>query len=209
MEFSEYGGEREHCTLAKRTAVTAEIADGHDGKSTKEVGCAADQDVWFRTFERRLLERCVLAETAAIGTIACAGGKEIVLSGDGLDTCTLAEAQRVGPFGLSAGTLVHFSQGRPERIELPPSSDPLAISGIDVSPGTVVDLCDRSSDIEWLSGPDGSYVTIEGIRLTGRVNFDCGKFEYGTLFEPTMLGGQQLPAGTAISYDELYRPSSH
>ena len=42
--------------------------------------------------------------------------------------------------------------------------------------------------------PTSSYVTIAGIKLTGRINFDCGKFEYGTLFEATVLRGQQLPS---------------
>ena len=53
-----------------------------------------------------------------IGMIACAGGKELVLSGDGLDTCTLASAQRVGPFDLSAGTLVVFTGGRLDKFEM-------------------------------------------------------------------------------------------
>src|SRR5260370_37599769 len=61
VEFSEYGGDLQHCTLTQRTGVTAEIADGHGVKSTKHLACAPDRDVWLRTFERRLLERCVLA----------------------------------------------------------------------------------------------------------------------------------------------------
>jgi len=162
----------------------------------------------LRTFERRLLERCMLAETATIGMIDCAGGKEIVLSGDGLDICTLGWAQRVGPFGLSAGTLVHFSQGRLERLEMPPSSGPLSIFGIPLPPGTVVGLCDQSWDVEWLSVPEDGYVTVAVIKLTGRINFDCGKFEYGTLFEATALGDRQLPRGAAISSDDLFPPSS-
>jgi hypothetical protein len=101
VDFSEYGGELQHCTLTKRTDVPAEIDGGQSFKSTKDVGCAKDRDVWLRTFERRLLERCVLAEMATIGTIACTSGEEIVLSGDGLDTCTLGSTQRVGPFGLA------------------------------------------------------------------------------------------------------------
>jgi hypothetical protein len=208
VEFSEYGGELQHCTLTKRTDVPVEIDEGQSGKTTKDVACAKDQDVWLRTFERRLLERCVLAETATIGMIACAGGKEIVLSGDGLDTCTLASTQRVGPFDLSAGTLVHFGEERLERLEMSPTSEPLSISGIDLPPGTVVGLCDQSWDVEWLSVPEDSYVTIAGIKLTGRMNFDCGKFEYGTLFEATALGSRQLPRGAAISSDDLLPPSS-
>jgi hypothetical protein len=86
--FSEYSGDLQHCTLTQRTSATAEIDEGKAGKSTKDLACAADRVVWFRTFERRLLERCVLAETATVGMVACAGGKEIVLCGDGLDTCT-------------------------------------------------------------------------------------------------------------------------
>jgi hypothetical protein len=208
VEFSKYGGELQHCTVTKRMDVSAEIDEGQSGKTTKDVACAKDQDVWLRTFERRLLERCVLAETAAIGMIDCAGGKEILLSGDGLDTCTLGSTQRVGPFSLSTGTLVHFSQGRLERLEMPPSSEPFSISGIDLPPGTVVGLCDLSWDVEWLSVPEDSYVTIAGIKLTGRMNFDCGKFEYGTLFEATALGSRQLPRGAAVSSTDLLPPSS-
>jgi hypothetical protein len=150
----------------------------------------------------------MLAETATIGTVACAGGNEIVLSGDGLDTCTLATAQRVGPFGLSAGTLVHFGEGRLERLEMPSTSEPLSISGIDLPPGTVVGVCERSWDVEWLSVPEDSYVTVAGIKLTGRINFDCGRFEYGTLFKATSLGSRQLQRGAAVSPHDLFRPSS-
>jgi hypothetical protein len=74
VEFSEYGGELQHCTLTERTDVPAEIDEGQGGKTTKDVSCAANWDVWLGIFERRLLERCVLAETAMVGMIACAGG---------------------------------------------------------------------------------------------------------------------------------------
>jgi hypothetical protein len=208
VEFSEYGGDLQHCTLMKRADLPAEVDGGQGGKVTKNVSCATNRDVWLRTFERRLLERCVLAETTAIGMIACAGGKELTLSDVGLDTCTLASAQRLGPFGLSAGSLVHFGQGRLARIEMPPTSEQFSISGIDLPPGTVVGLCDQSWDVEWLSVPEDSYVTIAGIKLTGRMNFDCGRFEYGTLFEATVLGSRQLARGAAISSDDLSRPSS-
>ena len=149
----------------------------------------------------------MLAETAIIGMVACAGGKEIVLSGDGLDICTLASAQRVGPFDLSAETLVVFMGGRLDKFEMHPTSAPLSISGIDLPPGTVVGLCDRSWELEWLSVPEDSYVAIAGVKLTGRMNFDCGKFEYGALFEDTVLRGRLLPRGATISYDDVFRPA--
>jgi hypothetical protein len=203
VEFSEYGGDLQHCTLSGRTEVSAEIDDGQGGRRTMKLACAADQDIWLRTFERRVLERCVLAETATIGVIACAGGHEIVLSGDGLDSCALASAQRVRVFDLSAGSLVGFTQGRLERLKTPPTSAPLAISGLDLPPGTVVHLCDQSSELDWLLVPEDSYVMLAGVKLTGRMNFDCGKFQYGTLFEATVLGGRLLPRGATISHDDV------
>ncbi len=89
---------------------------------------------------------------------------------------------------------------------MPPTSAPLSISGIVLPPGTVVGLCDQSPDIEWLSVPEDSHVTIANVKLTGRMNFECGKFEYGSLFEATVLRGQQLPRGAAISYDDHTGP---
>ena len=56
--------------------------------------------------------------------------------------------------------------------------------------------------------PEGSYVAIAGVKLTGRMNFECGKFEYGALFEEAVLAGRRLPRGAAISSDDLYPPSS-
>ena len=86
---------------------------------------------------------------------------------------------------------------------MPLNSAPLAISGIVLPSGTVVGLCDRSWEVEWLSVREDSYVAIAGVKLTGRMNFDCGKFEYGALFDDTVLGGRRLPRGAAISYEDM------
>src|SRR5215469_5068496 len=135
--------------------------------------------------------------------IACAGGHEIVLSGDGLGSCTLASAQRVGAFDFSAGTRIRFIQGRVDRLEMPATSSPLTISGLSLPPSTVVHLCEQSPELDWVLVPDQSYVVIRGVKLTGRMNFDCGKFEYGTLFEATARGSRRLPRGTTISSADL------
>jgi hypothetical protein len=49
---------------------------------------------------------------------------------------------------------------------------------------------------------------IAGVKLTGRMNFDCGRFEYGVLFEDTVLHGRRLARGAGISYGDVFRPSS-
>jgi hypothetical protein len=43
-----------------------------------------------------------------------------------------------------------------------------------------------------------------GIKLTGRLNFDCGTFEYGSLYEDSVVGGQRMARGAGVSYDDLY-----
>jgi hypothetical protein len=39
VEFSEYGGDLQHCTLTQSTGVTAEIEEGQGGKSTEDLAC--------------------------------------------------------------------------------------------------------------------------------------------------------------------------
>jgi len=40
------------------------------------------------------------------------------------------------------------------------------------------------------------------------MNFDCGKFQSGILFEDTELPGRRLPRGAAISAEDLLHPAS-
>jgi len=105
-EVSDDGGELLHCTLAERSVIAVAIVTAGSGSSTQQVACTAGQEIEFGILGR-LLERCVLAEA----TTACAGGEEIVFSGDGLDVCTLAAGQRVGPFDLPEGAHIKFTQG--------------------------------------------------------------------------------------------------
>jgi hypothetical protein len=204
VEFAEDGGELQHCTLAEPTVVAAEIADAGGGRITQNLACAAGRDIDFRIVGHRLLEHCVLAEAAEVGGVACAGGEEIAFSGDGLDACTLASVQRVGAFDLAAGTRIRFSQTHLSEIETIRGSAPLAVSGLDLPPGTTIALCDGSPDIDYLLVPEDSSVTVAGVKLTGRMNFDCGKFEYGSLFEDTVLGGRALPRHAQISREDIF-----
>lgn len=82
-------------------------------------------------------------------------------------------------------------------------STPLAVSGVTLPPGSTVSLCERAWEAEWAEIPEDRYVAIADTKLTGRLNFDCGKFQYGSLFEDSVLGGRRLPRGTGISSDDL------
>ena len=208
VEFTESDGDLLRCTLARRTTVAAEIADAQGDMITEDLACAENRDIEFRIFGHRLLERCVLADMATVGSVACAGGEEIVLSGDGLDACSLATAQRVGSFDLAAGTRVRFTRGWLSNIEMPLASVSLAVSGLDVPPGTTVALCDGSEEIEYLEVPEDRYVAVAGVKLTGRMNFDCGRFRYGSLFENTDLRGRSLPRHALVSRADIVATSA-
>ena len=73
------GGELQRCTLAEPTVVAAEVADAAGGRITLNLACAAGRDIDFRVVGHRLLEHCVLAGSAEVGGVACAGGKNHVV----------------------------------------------------------------------------------------------------------------------------------
>lgn len=206
VEFSDDGRDLQHCTLTQRTTVAAEITDTKGEKTTVELDCAADRDIWFGIWGRRLVERCLLSAEARVGSIVCAGGQEIVFDGDGLAACTLAAAQRVGQLDLAAKTPVGFIQGHLDRFQMPPGLPLLTISGIAIPPSTAVQLCDRAQQLDRLFVPERSYVAVGGVKLTGNVNFDCGRFQFGSLFEETVVRGRPLPRGAAILHDDVRSP---
>jgi len=204
VKFADSGGDLQQCTLSDRIVVTAEVPDGPGTKTTYKLTCAGETEVRLRVFGGSLLESCVLAETSAIGSVVCAAGREIVFDGDGLSACSLAAAQRVGRLVLPGGTSVGFSRGLLDRLELPASNmGSVSISGIDIPPGTAAHLCERASELEWLLVPENQYVLIGSTKLTGRMNFDCGEFKYGSLFEDAMLRDQLLPRGAGVSRKDL------
>jgi hypothetical protein len=207
VEFSESGGDLLSCMLAQLTDVAAQIPDANGGTITQRIACASEREIRFRILGDQLLERCALAATVTIGSISCGGGEEIVFDGAGLGACTLASPQRIGPFELASATPVGFVSGHLDRFAIPPNSVPVTVSNLALPPGSDIHLCDRSWQIDWAIVPPGSYVVVLGIKLTGRLNFDCGKFEYGSLYEDSVVGGQRMARGAGVSHEDLYPQS--
>ena len=207
VEFSESGGDLLSCILAQLTDVAAQIPDAKGGTITQRVACASEREIRFRILGDQLLERCALAASVTIGSISCGGGEEIVFDGAGLGACTLASSQRFGPFELALETPVGFVSGQLDRFTIPPNSAPVTVSNLTLPPGSEIHLCDRSWQIDWAIVPPGGYVVVANIKLTGRLNFDCGKFEYGSLYEDTVVGGQRMARGAGVSHDDLHPQS--
>jgi hypothetical protein len=146
---------------------------------------------------------CTLAARAEIGGVACAAGSELKLVNGMLYSCTVAKQTRFGPIELPSGSFVAYSGGRPEWFRLPPGGPPVDGFGLSLPAGTEAGFCYQSEALRRLAVDQTAYVTVEGVKLTGAIEFDCGLFERGALFEDAMVGGTQRQRGEFVSRADL------
>ena len=59
--------------------------------------------------------------------------------------------------------------------------------------GTEAALCYRAEALDRLGVPPARYVAIAEVKRTRLVEFDCGTFRDGQLFEDAMMGGNTAP----------------
>ncbi|HEV2187045.1 MAG TPA: hypothetical protein VGR70_07540, partial [Stellaceae bacterium] len=153
------------------------------------------------------LEGCRLAETADFGEVSCAANERVLIINDQLAGCTFARAARFGPLTLPVGASVTYNDGRPSNFRLPSQGAPIDGFGLILPPGTKGDFCFRSDTPEHLEVSRSAYVTIDNVKLTGWVGFDCkadSAFERGTLFEDAMVAGKWRQRGDLLSHDDLF-----
>jgi hypothetical protein len=51
--------------------------------------------------------------------------------------------------------------------------------------------------------PSDLYVEIGGVKLTGTLNFDCGRFRCGALYEDSRIQGETWPKGRTVFRENL------
>lgn len=195
--------ELEGCTLSRDTTVKVTIKETSGTSREQSFSCRGGT-----AFETALLSHgemgaCTLATPAAIGGVTCAAGAELKLVNAMLYSCTVATQTRFGPVELPPGSFVAYVAGRPEWFRLPPAG--LAVDGFGLSlpAGTEAAFCYRSEALQRLAVDQTAYVTIAGVKLTGAIDFDCGQFQNGVLFEDAMIGGKQRQRGEVVSQADL------
>ncbi len=184
------------CTLAAEVAVqTGLAADGPES-----LVCAADRRLELQPAARRQVARCTLARRIEALGIPCAAGAEIELYDARLIGCALAAMRRLDGAALPPGAIVRLTDAprRLEQFTLPAAQSPLRAFGMDLPPYAKVVLCRDRPAVDQVVAPDGAFVEIAGVKLTGVVNFDCGRFAYGDLFEDTRIGGEAWAAGRTV-----------
>jgi hypothetical protein len=157
-----------------------------------------------------MIERCTLAGPAEVADLLCANGAEIEIYNGRLVSCTLAAARVFEGVAIPEGSILHLTNTphRVERFLLPTLLSPLRAFGMDLPSGAEVRVCGERWDVDQVSVPNGAYVEIAGVKLAGFLNFDCGVFRDGSLFEDSRIHGAMLPGGRTVFRADLALPPS-
>jgi hypothetical protein len=198
--------DKEHlraCTLSRDTTVEVTIKETGGASRTQSFACRAETPIETQVLGHGGVGVCTLAALAEIGGVACAAGSELKLVNGMLDSCTVAKHTRFGPIDLPPGSFVAYSAGRPEWFRLPPAGPAVDAFGLSLPSGTEAGFCFQSEALRRLAVDQTAYVTVGGVKLTGAIEFDCGLFERGALFEDAMVGGTQRQRGEFVSRADL------
>jgi hypothetical protein len=198
-----WGGRLMGCTLSQDTDIAATIGTADGATRTKELRCLAGDTVELDGLRAGELGGCRLAAAAEFGDFACAARERILVSNNYVAICTLAKAARFGPLNLPAGSSVTYHEGRPSMFRLPAPGAAVDGFGLSLPAGTEGAFCYRSEVVDRLTVSRTAYVVIEGVKLMGSIDFDCGAFKSGTLFEDTLIGGKWRQRGDLLSREDL------
>jgi hypothetical protein len=197
------------CTLASDFPAQADIADAKGEAKTARFLCAADRVVEFQPGGDKQVSTCTLAALAEVQSVPCAAGAQIEIIGAGLSSCTLAEARPFDGIEIPAGSALHLI-GTPRRIErflLPAMAMPITAFGIKLPSNTEVWLCEKDRAVDQLIVPYDAFVEIGGVKLTGTLNFDCGVFRLGSLFEDSQINGETWMRGRTVLRENVDLPT--
>jgi hypothetical protein len=191
------------CTLSRDTTVEATIQEAGGTSRRQSFTCQAGAAVETQMLGHGEVGACTLAAPAEIGGVTCAAGAELKLVNAMLYSCTVAKQTRFGPIDLPPGSFVAYVAGRPEWFRLPATGPAIDGFGLSLPAGAEAGFCYQSEALQRLSVDQTTYVTVEGVKLTGSIDFDCGPFQSGTLFEDTIVGGRQRQRGEVVSQADL------
>ena len=109
---------------------------------------------------------------------------------------------------IPGGSILHLTNTphRIERFALPKLAAPFRAFGMDLPSQAEVWLCRERWEADQVNVRNGSYVVIAGVRITGFVNFDCGLFRDGSLYEDTRIHGEMWPSGRTVFRADLDLP---
>jgi hypothetical protein len=199
-----WGSQLMECTLSQDADIPATVANPNGAMHARTFRCLANDAIQIEGLRPGELAGCRLAEPADFGEVACATGRRMLLSDGHLAACTFARTARFGPLSLPTGTSVTYYDARPSNFKLPPQGAAVDGFGLSLPAGTEGTFCYRSEALERLVVSKTAYVTVSGVKLTGLIEFDCGTFREGRLFEDGMVGGRWRERGDPVTRADLF-----
>jgi hypothetical protein len=200
-----WDGRLMHCGLARDSDIPATFAAPGQGPRTYRLRCLAGDTIQLDGRRQGELDNCRLAEPADFGDIVCAAGQRIQIGNKQLAACIFATAARFGPLTLPAGSFASYQDGKPSNFRLAPGASSVDGFGLSLPAGSEGAFCDQRETLQRLEVNRAAYVTIDGVKLTGFLDFDCksGMLTDGLLFEDTRIGGSWRDRGARVSHDDL------
>jgi len=199
------GGLRQ-CSLARATPFDVAIDGDRPAEFSVALTCAAERTLALQPARAPRLAGCTLAAPATIEAVPCAD--EVAFDGGHLLGCTLAEAHDFGALPLPAGTTMRFRAAPAGIAEftLPATLRGQTVFDLWLPDGTTIGVCAVRRAFDRLRVDDASSVEIGGVKLTGNLSFDCGRFESGDLAQPIERNGETWPHGRTVTREDLYLP---
>jgi hypothetical protein len=193
------------CALAEDTPAQADLNAAEGGPWTTSFVCVAGRLVEFQPVSAQQVGGCTLAAPARLQNISCAAGAEIEIIGANLMSCALAEAQAFEGLELPIGSVLHLI-GTPRRLErflLPVLGSPFPAFGMRLPSYSEAWLCRTDWAVDQVVVPDDAFVEIGGAKLTGTLDFNCGVFRMGSLFEDRLIAGETWTKGRTVFRENL------
>src|SRR5215472_725800 len=162
-----------HCGLARDSDIPATFAAPGQGPRTYRLRCLAGDTIQLDGLRHGELDNCRLAEPANFGDIVCAAGHGIQIGNKQLAACTFATAARFGPLTLPAGSFAGYYDGRPSNFRLAPGATSVDGFGLSLPAGSEGAFCDHRETLQRLEVNRAAYVTVDGVKVTGFLDFDC------------------------------------
>jgi hypothetical protein len=201
-----WNGALMECTLSQDADLSASIAKPDGATQARQLRCIAGDTIEMAGLRRGEVEACRLAKPVDFGEVSCAEQERIRVTNGTLSACTFRKPAPFGPLVLPTGTRVTYYDGYPSAFALPPQSTSVDAFGLSLPPGTEGSFCDHKEALEHLSVSRTVYVVIEGVKLSGWIDFECGSFRSGLLFEDTIVGGRWRQHDERVSREDLSPP---
>jgi hypothetical protein len=198
-----WDGRLMECTLSRDADLVTTISKPDGAAQIRKLRCMGGDTIQMAGLRPAEVEGCRLAEPVDVDAVVCAERERILVINGELSACTLAEPTRFGPLGLPAGTAVTYYDRYLSTFRLPPRGASVDAFGLSLPAGTEASYCYRKEALEHLSVNKAAFVVIEGVKLTGWIDFDCGSFRDRQLFEDTVVSGRRRQQGERVSREDL------